>query len=241
MSWQGELKIMEERLRLQMSSAARPYDTRTSLKCMAILSAFGLCAAACYPLLWVSGLSENFCFFHHLSSFVHFFYPTMTEVWVFDIACRWLDQHVRSTHVSDWILLGILRETHRWRNSRQVGMVVIAFSKSSQLYAAPLVVLAALGTVYGSSMLMIYYVNWRFHVPLADMAMALGIAMICLTLVTVAERHYESTKEKQTEALSRRLRQLLAYFKYTVTPVATGRNWKFLVFFSKCAPSRLMF
>jgi len=103
-------------------------------------------------------------------------------------------------------------------------MVVIAFSKSSQLYAAPLVVLAALGTVYGSSMLMIYYVNWRFHVPLADMAMALVIAMICLTLVTVAERHYESTKEKQTEALSRRLRQLLAYFKYTVTPVATGRN-----------------
>lgn len=154
MSWQGELKIMEERLRLQMSSATRPYDTRTSLKCMAILSAFGLCAAACYPLLWV-------------------------------------------------------------------GMVVIAFSKSSQLYAAPLVVLAALGTVYGSSMLMIYYVNWRFHVPLADMAMALVIAMICLTLVTVAERHYESTKEKQTEALSRRLRQLLAYFKYTVTPVAT--------------------
>ena len=64
MSWQGELKIMEERLRLQMSSATRPYDTRTSLKCMAILSAFGLCAAACYPLLWVSGLSEN-----HLSMF----------------------------------------------------------------------------------------------------------------------------------------------------------------------------
>ena len=52
--WEGELKIMEERLRLQMSSATRPYDTRTSLKCMAILSAFGLCAAACYPLLWVA-------------------------------------------------------------------------------------------------------------------------------------------------------------------------------------------
>ena len=106
----------------------------------------------------------------------------------------------------------------------QVGMVVIAFSKSSQLYAAPLVVLAALGTVYGSSMLMIYYVNWRFQVPLADMVMALGVAMICLTLVTVAERHYQSTKEKQTEERSRRLRQLLAYFKYTVTPIATGRK-----------------
>ena len=141
--WEGELKIMEERLRLQMTSATRPYDTWVSLKCMAILSGFGICAAFCYPLLWV-------------------------------------------------------------------GMIVICFVKSTQLYAAPLVVLAALGTVYGSSMLTVYYVNTRLGVPLLDMVMGACLAICGLVLVNIAERSKEN-----------HWKWLLPEVKYTLTPIVT--------------------
>eukprot|EP00490_Sorites_sp_Unknown_P025670 CAMPEP_0114651222 /NCGR_PEP_ID=MMETSP0191-20121206/8184_1 /TAXON_ID=126664 /ORGANISM="Sorites sp." /LENGTH=575 /DNA_ID=CAMNT_0001865333 /DNA_START=156 /DNA_END=1883 /DNA_ORIENTATION=- len=144
---------MEERLRLQMSSATRPYDTWTSLKCMGILTAFGLCAAACYPLLWV-------------------------------------------------------------------GMVLICFAKSSQLYAAPLVVLAALGTVYGAGLLMVYYVNLWFHVPLLNMALAACVAIMGLIVVTIGERHLQSKKE-ELQGANKRFQRLLAQVKYTLTPIAT--------------------
>lgn len=134
---------MEERLRLQMTSATRPYDTWVSLKCMAILSGFGICAAFCYPLLWV-------------------------------------------------------------------GMIVICFVKSTQLYAAPLVVLAALGTVYGSSMLTVYYVNTRLGVPLLDMVMGACLAIFGLVLVNISERSKEN-----------HWKWLLPEVKYTLTPIAT--------------------
>ena len=137
---------MEERLRLQMLTATRPYDTWTSLKYMAILSVFGVCAAACYPLLWI-------------------------------------------------------------------GMALICFMKSSQLYAPPLVVLAALGTVYGSGMLVVYYVNTRLGVPLIDLAMALSVAVLCLVAVTIEERRLE--KKGKSQSL------LCAQWKCTMTPILT--------------------
>lgn len=149
--WQAELKQMEERLRLQMHTATRPYDPWTSLKYMGLLSAFGIGAALCYPLLWI-------------------------------------------------------------------GMALLCFVKNSQLYAPPLVVLAALGTVYGSGFLTLYYVN-QLGVPLRDLGMGLSFAILCLALVTTAERQQAKKEElKSTSTVDSQL-QLLALWKYTIIPV----------------------
>ena len=141
---------MEERLRLQMHTATRPYDPWTSLKYMGLLSAFGIGAALCYPLLWI-------------------------------------------------------------------GMALLCFVKNSQLYAPPLVVLAALGTVYGSGFLTLYYVN-QLGVPLRDLGMGLSFAILCLALVTTAERQQAKKEELKTSTVDSQL-QLLALWKYTIIPV----------------------
>lgn len=147
--WQAELKQMEERLRLQMHTATRPYDAWTSLKYMALLSAFGVCAALCYPLLWV-------------------------------------------------------------------GMALLCFMPSSQLYAPPLVVLAALGTVYGSGMLTIYYVNAYLGVPLTDLGVSFSFAILSLAAVTAAEKHQVKKESDRTSGCGR---QVLSLWKYTITPI----------------------
>ena len=123
--WQRELKQMENRLRLQMQSATRPYDTWTSLKCMAILSGFGIGSALCYPLVWLAVLG-------------------------------------------------------------------LCFSKSSQLYAPPVVVLAALGTVYGSGMLSVYYVNTHWGVPLSNLLASVAVGILGLLGEKCTKGHLKS-------------------------------------------------
>lgn len=154
--WQAGLKQMEDRLRLQMLTATRPYDLWTSMRCMAILSAFGLAAAVCYPLLWL-------------------------------------------------------------------GMLAVCFTKNSQLYAAPLVVLAVLGTVYGCGLLSIYVVHAHLGVPFSDLATALGVLIACVIAVTIAQRQLEevrSVRSKQDALLhGSRSSRLLAQWKHTVTPI----------------------
>ena len=66
-------------------------------------------------------------------------------------------------------------------------MALLCFMPSSQLYAPPLVVLAALGTVYGSGMLTIYYVNAYLGVPLTDLGVSFRFAILSLAAVTAAE------------------------------------------------------
>ena len=92
--------------------------------------------------------------------------------------------------------------------------------KSSQLYAPPLVVLAALGTVYGSGMMIIYYVNVYVGVPLMDLWMSFSFAILCLAAITAAEKH-QMKKDKKESVSDRKSFQLqvLSLWKYTITPI----------------------
>lgn len=68
---------------------------------------------------------------------------------------------------------------------------------------------------------MIYYVNSRFHVPLLDMGMALIVAVAGLVLVTIAERQILQPSKEEMKAATSPERQMLALFKFTLTPIAT--------------------
>ena len=91
-----------------------------------------------------------------------------------------------------------------------MAIIVLCFVKSSQLYAPPLVVLAALGTVFGSGMLGVYFVNTRFGVPLRDLWASVALATLCL----VAEKCMR-------EQLGDKSHKLLGLWKYSVTPSLT--------------------
>ena len=134
---------MEGRLRQQMLTGTRPYDTWTSVKCFGILSAFGISAALGYPL----------------------------------------------------ILLGL---------------AALCFMKNSMLYAPPLVVLAVLGSIFGSCMLIVYCLNAHLGVPFPDLVLSAVVATICLAAVTAAQK-------KQVH----RPHKALDLWKYTITPVLT--------------------
>jgi len=78
-----------------------------------------------------------------------------------------------------------------------------------QLYAPPVVILTAFGTVYGLSMIAVYYVNTRLNVAVAHMGLSVLIGSGGLFLACMAEKWADERWKVRA----------VAQWKYTATPI----------------------
>lgn len=68
-----------------------------------------------------------------------------------------------------------------------IGVIVLSLvPQIGQLYAPPLVILTAFGTVYGLLMIAIYYLNTRVGISLLHMACSVSLACLWLFGATMA-------------------------------------------------------
>mmetsp|Transcript_42517 Transcript_42517/g.92398 ORF Transcript_42517/g.92398 Transcript_42517/m.92398 type:complete len:587 (-) Transcript_42517:184-1944(-) len=99
-----------------------------------------------------------------------------------------------------------------------IGVIVLSLvPQIGQLYAPPLVILTAFGTVYGLLMIAIYYLNTRVGISLLHMACSVSLACLGLFGATMAEKML--AENRQAEKNGKVMLRIVAQGRYTVTPI----------------------
>ncbi|CAK9065888.1 unnamed protein product [Durusdinium trenchii] len=100
-----------------------------------------------------------------------------------------------------------------------IGVVILSMvPQIGQLYAPPLVILTAFGTVYGLIMIAIYYMNTRGNISALHMAVSVLVASFGLFTASMAEKALEEGRQAEKGTGKWKIR-LVAQWKFTVTPI----------------------
>lgn len=100
-----------------------------------------------------------------------------------------------------------------------IGVIVLTLvPQIGQLYAPPLVILTAFGTVYGLVMIGIYLMNTRFNISLFHMACSMTLFCLGLLGATLVEKALQEGR-KAEKSNGKMLLRLVAQGRYTITPI----------------------